>query len=119
MVLDIELTLNRFHFKRIASNKVQFACFRIAVWNNVPKHALCFEINWRTKEEEKREENGQEESGPNCPLCGKSLEFPWKYAVCKGEGGCEYVSMAATVSGLLRKVKDSGERATDRQDWCD
>ena len=47
-VLDFELTLNRFGLRRIAPNKLQILCFRIA-WHQVPgKYAVNFEINWRT-----------------------------------------------------------------------
>lgn len=50
MVIDIELTLNRFGFKRISSNKIQFLCFRFAVWEIPNKYSISFEINWRKKE---------------------------------------------------------------------
>ena len=48
MVLDIELTLNRFGFYRPAENKIQVACFRVSAWDIAGKHAVSFEINWRT-----------------------------------------------------------------------
>ena len=50
MVIDIELTLNRFGFRRVSENKVQVGCFRFTLWKGLEKHALCFEINWRKKE---------------------------------------------------------------------
>lgn len=50
MVIDIELTLNRFGFGKIAENKFQFLCFRFSKWNIVGKHSISFEINWRTKD---------------------------------------------------------------------
>jgi len=37
MVIDIELTLNRFGFGRIAENKFHSS-----------KHSISFEINWKT-----------------------------------------------------------------------
>lgn len=47
MVLDIELTLNRFGFKRIAPNKVQFGFIRLSWWDIPKKHSISFEVNWR------------------------------------------------------------------------
>jgi len=47
MVLDVELTLNRFGFRRI-KNKIQIGFFRFAWWDIPGKHAVSFEINWRT-----------------------------------------------------------------------
>jgi len=49
MVVDIELTLNRFGFGKIAENKFQFLCFRFSTWSIPGKHSISFEINWRTK----------------------------------------------------------------------
>ena len=46
MVIDIELTLNRWGWKR-EGNKMQVGCFRIAVWHGLGKAALCVEINWK------------------------------------------------------------------------
>lgn len=48
VTIDFELTLNRFEFRRVAENKIQFACFRIAWWRVVGKHSVGFEVNWRT-----------------------------------------------------------------------
>lgn len=48
-VIDVELTLNRFGFFRIAPNKFQFACFRLSIWRGLSKTALSFEINWSHK----------------------------------------------------------------------
>lgn len=48
MVIDIELTLNRFSFGKIAENKFQLFWFRFAKWNIAGKHSISFEINWRT-----------------------------------------------------------------------
>jgi hypothetical protein len=48
MVVDFELTLNRFGFKWIGVNKIQFAFFRVAWWKVPGKYAVSFEINWRT-----------------------------------------------------------------------
>jgi len=50
MVIDIELTLNRFGFGEIAENKFQFFCLRFSKWYIAGKHSISFEINWRTKE---------------------------------------------------------------------
>jgi len=47
MSIDLELTLNRFGFVRVAENKIQVACFRIAWWHVAGKHS-SFEVNWRT-----------------------------------------------------------------------
>lgn len=48
MVVDVEVTLNRFHFGRVAANKVQIGFLRVSWWAGLGKHALSFEINWRT-----------------------------------------------------------------------
>lgn len=50
MVIDIELTLNRFGFGRISENKFQFLCFRFSKWVIPNKYSVSFEINWRIKE---------------------------------------------------------------------
>lgn len=50
MVIDIELTLNRFGFGRISANKFQFLCFRLSYWPIKGKYSISFEINWRAKE---------------------------------------------------------------------
>jgi hypothetical protein len=52
MVIDIELTLNRFGFKKIAENKYQVFCFRFAKWPIPDKHSVSFEINWRVKDKD-------------------------------------------------------------------
>ena len=49
VVIDIELTLNRFGFGRPADNKVQVGCLRVAWWRIAGKHAISFEVNWRTR----------------------------------------------------------------------
>ncbi|MHB8709987.1 MAG: hypothetical protein ACYC6X_00305 [Minisyncoccota bacterium] len=49
MSIDIELTLNRFGFGKVADNKFQFLCLRFSKWHIPGKHSICFEINWRTK----------------------------------------------------------------------
>lgn len=50
MVVDVEITLNRFYFKRCSYNKIQFGFIRLAWWTtNLGKHALSFEINWKLK----------------------------------------------------------------------
>lgn len=51
MVIDIEFTLNRFGFGKIAENKFQLFCFRFSKWEIPGKHSVSFEINWRTKPE--------------------------------------------------------------------
>ena len=51
MVIDIELTLNRFGFGKIAENKFQLFWFRFSKWNIQGKHSISFEINWRAKDE--------------------------------------------------------------------
>jgi hypothetical protein len=50
MVIDIELTLNRFGFGRIDENKFQIFCIRFSRWKIPNKHSISFEINWRGKE---------------------------------------------------------------------
>lgn len=47
MAIDIELTLNRWGFGRVATNKLQVGCFRFSVWPGLKKYAVCFEVNWR------------------------------------------------------------------------
>ena len=49
MVIDIEITLNRFGLGRIADNKFQFFCVRFSKCQIPGKHAVSFEINWRGK----------------------------------------------------------------------
>lgn len=49
MSIDIELTLNRFGFGKIAENKFQFLFLRFSRWDIPGKYSLCFEINWRAK----------------------------------------------------------------------
>jgi len=51
MVIDIELTLNRWGLGKIAENKFQFLCFRFSKWKIPNKYSISFEINWRVKEE--------------------------------------------------------------------
>jgi hypothetical protein len=53
MVIDIELTLNRFGFGKISENKFQFLCFRFSKWKITNKYSISFEINWRVEEENK------------------------------------------------------------------
>jgi len=50
MVIDIELTLNRFGFGKIAENKFQFLCFRFSKWKIPGKYSISFEINWRVSD---------------------------------------------------------------------
>jgi hypothetical protein len=52
MVVDFEITLNRFGFYRL-TNKVQIAFVRISWWDIPNKHSVSFEINWKnmTKQE--------------------------------------------------------------------
>jgi hypothetical protein len=47
MVLDIELTLNRWGLYRPAGNKLQIGPLRFAWWTHLPKVALSFEVNWQ------------------------------------------------------------------------
>lgn len=54
MVIDIELTLNRFGFGKISENKFQFFCFRISRWKIKDKYSVSFEINWKVKTNERR-----------------------------------------------------------------
>ncbi len=49
MVIDVELTLNRFGFGKISDNKFQFLFLRFSKWNISGKYSVSFEINWRTK----------------------------------------------------------------------
>jgi hypothetical protein len=49
VVVDVELTLNRWGFELIGSNKVQLGFLRFAVWRGIPKHAISFEVNWRLR----------------------------------------------------------------------
>ncbi len=50
MVIDIELTLNRWGLGKIAENKFQFLCFRFSKWKIPNKYSISFEINWKVKE---------------------------------------------------------------------
>jgi len=50
MVIDIELTLNRWGLGKINENKFQFLCFRFSYWPIPNKYSISFEINWRKKE---------------------------------------------------------------------
>jgi len=49
VVVDLELTLNRFGFARVAHNKVQLGFLRVSWWDVAGKHALSVEVNWRTR----------------------------------------------------------------------
>lgn len=49
MVIDIELTLNRWGLGKIADNKFQLLCFRFSKWQIPGKYSISFEINWKTK----------------------------------------------------------------------
>ncbi|OQA52920.1 MAG: hypothetical protein BWY43_00291 [candidate division WS2 bacterium ADurb.Bin280] len=53
MVIDVELTLNRFGLGRIAENKFQFLFLRFSKWNIPGKYSISFEINWRTDKAKK------------------------------------------------------------------
>lgn len=46
MVIDIEITLNRFGFGKIAENKFQLGCVRFSRWKIPGKNSVSFEINW-------------------------------------------------------------------------
>ncbi len=48
MVVDLELTLNRFGFYKPKVNKIQIGFLRISWWTGMDKTALSFEINWKT-----------------------------------------------------------------------
>jgi hypothetical protein len=50
MVVDIELTLNRFGLGKISKNKFQLFFIRLSKWNVPGKHSISFEINWRAKD---------------------------------------------------------------------
>lgn len=50
VVIDLELTLNRFGFYKPEANKIQFGFLRISWWTGMNKWALSFEINWKSKE---------------------------------------------------------------------
>ncbi len=50
MVIDIELTLNRFGLGRVAKNKFQLFFFRFSKWNIPGKNSVSFEVNWRAKD---------------------------------------------------------------------
>lgn len=52
MVIDIEVTLNRFGFGKIAKNKFQLLCFRFSKWEIPNKHSISFEVNWKSKEKD-------------------------------------------------------------------
>lgn len=54
MVIDIELTLNRFGFGKIAENKFQLFFLRFSKWQIPDKHSISFEINWKTERKEKQ-----------------------------------------------------------------
>lgn len=47
MVIDIELTLNRFEVGKIAENKFQLFFLRFSKWQIPDKHSISFEINWK------------------------------------------------------------------------
>ena len=50
MSIDIELTLNRFGFGKIAENKYQIFWLRFSRWKIPNKYSISFEINWRSKD---------------------------------------------------------------------
>lgn len=45
MTIDIELSLNRFGFGRVAKNKFQLFFLRFSWWNIPNKHSISFEVN--------------------------------------------------------------------------
>lgn len=47
MTVDLEVTLNRFGFRRIAENKVQVGFFRVSWWGSTGKHSFGVELNWK------------------------------------------------------------------------
>lgn len=47
MVIDLELTLNRFGFYRAAKNKLQLVFFRVSWWDIPDKYSISFEVNWK------------------------------------------------------------------------
>lgn len=47
MVLDIEITLNRFGFYKPSVNKLQLGFIRFSLWRNMKKWAISFEVNWK------------------------------------------------------------------------
>lgn len=49
MVIDIELTLNKFGFGKISRNKFQLFFLRFSKWNISGKHSISFEVNWHRK----------------------------------------------------------------------
>jgi hypothetical protein len=51
MVIDIELTLNRFGLGKISDNKFQFFFLRFSKWNIPNKYSISFEINWKVQEQ--------------------------------------------------------------------
>ena len=54
MVIDIELTLNRFGLGKIAENKFQFLFLRFSRWQIPGKRSVSFEINWVDKDKWKK-----------------------------------------------------------------
>ena len=61
MVIDIELTLNRFGFGKIAENKFQLFWLRFSKWNIPGKYSISFEINWRKNNSDNLIEKQSEE----------------------------------------------------------
>jgi hypothetical protein len=49
MVIDVELTLNRFGLGKIDQNKFQLFWLRFSKWQIPGKHSISFEINWKTE----------------------------------------------------------------------
>jgi hypothetical protein len=47
VTIDVELTLNRFGFKRVAANKLQLGPLRLSGWLDTGKHFLSVEVNWK------------------------------------------------------------------------
>ena len=58
MVVDVEITLNRFGFYRPARNKLQVGFLRLSLWTGIAKYALSFEINWKPREQCPATESG-------------------------------------------------------------
>lgn len=56
MSIDVEITLNRFGFRRVTRNKVQVGPVRVSWWRGTGKRSIGVEVNWKLSPDRGRTE---------------------------------------------------------------